>query len=571
MILPRDTAKLGQWLRNNVVEPCRVSVERRISQARSIRQWLYTGSDTSTPAIFNRIIVHCDRLASNVYSPADLRFFIEYEFDHGRAALDQAEVAARYLTREFGRRDFDILFGEAIEVCIPYGAAVLKSMWGHDGPTARLLMPWQLGVYREDETSLEHQEAIVETTYITEEQFWRRISHRADAVELMRRARSYARKNVDVDILPAGGIHQILLSGSAPFVQNSGDPAAAGGAVNIGADPQSAVLSPEIAGALLKVHEGYVINDETGDYTTFQLVEPDILLHPRSIRNNLFIPYEHPYTLVQVNPQPGYIWGRSELSDLILLQAFIRDRLYDIKELMNLQYDRRYSFIGFSGMGDELYDQFKRDGWIANEMPTAKVEDQTPPMPEHWREEFAMVDGLFDAIAGFDNVLGGKESPQIRSASHYQGAVRMASGRLKDRAIRSERQVAEFGEKMLWLMEAKDPRSHWTQEADPQRRSDFILSTLYDDARVIVDGHSASPAFSQDHAQMAAFLKKDGDIDGTDLLDMLPVPNRDRLKEKLREREAAKMKMIESLPPELRMEVLAGVHAPRGRQAGGRR
>lgn len=571
MIIPGSTERLAQWATDRIIGPCRVSVSRRISQARAVRSWYYIGSDTGTPAIFNKIIIHCDKLSSNLYIPDNVRFFIEFENDYGREMLDRAGVAARYLSREIARRDLDIMFGEAVEVAIPYGSAILKSQWTHNGASARVLMPWQLGVYREDEESLDEQEAIVETTYITEEQFWRRISHRSDAMELMKRARSFARKNAASDVLPEAGIHQILLSGSAPFIQDAGDPAMAGGAVNLDSDPNSAMLAPEIAGAILTAHECYVVNDDTGDYTTFQVVEPDILLHPRSIRSNLFIPGAHPYTQVCVNPQPGYLWGRSELSDLIMLQAFLRDRLYDIKEIMNLQYDRRYSMTGFTGMNDEMYDEFKRAGWIANDNPTAKVEDLTPELPAHWLDEFRLITGLFDEIAGFDSgVLSGKGEPGIRSGQHFQGLVRTASARLRDRAIRVERALAAFGEKTMWMIEAKDPRAHWTKHNDPQRQSDFIFATLPDDARVVVDSHSASPVYEQDHANLAAFLKKDGDIDGADVLDMLPVPNRDQLKEKLAERQAQKMQIVNSLPPELRAEALLGIK-PQGGGGGGRR
>lgn len=565
MEVPGTNARLGRWLVDKVIEPCRVSVDRRMAQARSIRQWLYTGSDNENYAIFNKLGIHCDRLASNLYSPADLRFYIEYENDYGPDLLKQAAVAARYLTREFMRRDLDVLFGEGVELAVPFGAAVLKSLWGNDGLGARLVMPWQMGVYREDETSLDQQEAIVETTRITEQQFWRRISHRADAAELLKRARAHARRQAASDVVPDGGIFQIALSGSSPMIQDAGSPSQPGGSIDV-TDPGAATLSPEIAASLLTAHECYVVNDATGDYSTFQLVEPDIVIHPRSIRNNLFVQYQHPYTLIRVNPQPGYIWGRSEIADLVMLQAFLRDRLFDIKEMMNLQYDGRYAFVGFSGINDDRYDEFKRAGWIANENPGGKVEKLTPELPAHSFEEFGFYAKLFEESGGFDNVLSGRGEAGVRSGNHFQGLLRTSSPRLRDRSIRVERSVAAFGEKCMWLMDAKDPRAHWTRTNDPQRKSDFVFATLPDDARVLVDSHSASPIYEQDHANLAAFLKKDGDIDGEDVLDLLPVPNRDNLKEKLRLRDEAKQQFIQSLPPDLKIEAMLGHRPNTGRR-----
>lgn len=570
MILPSSNEKLGPWLKANVIDPCNESVENRISAAREIKQWVETGSDNANPSIFNKLVEHCDKLASNIFSPADVRFLIEFENDYPEDIIERGRTAASYLTREFARRDLDLKFGIANEVAVPHASAILKAKWGHDGPEAELLMHWQLGVYREDVEELDKQEAIVETTYITEQELWRRISHRTDARDLYNRARGYAKRNVDNDFQLPNGLQNILLGGSSPYIQNQGATPQIGGAVSTGGGMSGmARLHPNIAGSLIRSHECYVVNDVTGDYTTCQVIAPDILIHPRSLRTNLFVPMDHPYTLIQPNPQPGYIWGRSEILDLVLLQAFIRDRLYDIKGLMNLQYERRYAFFGFDGMNDELYEQFKDVGWIANSGPMGKIEDLTPPLPDHAFEELDHVIRFFDVVAGYDNVLSGKGEPGIRSAGHFQGALRAASPRLRDRAVRVERQVASFAEKILWLMAAKDGRAHWTKENDPARKTDFILSALPDDSRVVVAGHSSSPVFEQDFANLAAFLKRDGDIDGEDVLDLLPVPNRDNLKHKLRKREKAKQEFLQSLSPEDRVELMKGGGGGGGRKAGG--
>jgi len=196
------------------------------------------------------------------------------------------------------------------------------------------------------------------------------------------------------------------------------------------------------------------------------------------------------------------------------------------------------------------------EGWLAEATPNAKVEDLTPNLPTNAFEEFKMLMQEFDEIAGFDNAMSGKGEPGVRSANHFQGMVRQASPRLRDRAIRVERQCAAFGEKIMWHMAAKDARAHWTTQGDAGMKSDFILAQLPDDARVLVDSHSASPIYEQDHANTAAFLFKAGAIDAEDLLDLLPVPNRDMLKDKWRKRELSKKQLLDSLPPDIRMQAL---------------
>ncbi len=491
---------------------------------------------------------------------------MEYDNNYGPEWVKRSQVAGRYLTREFTRRNFDLAFGQAVFESLPHGSCFLKLIWGHDGPLVKLRMPWSMGLYREDENELDQQEAIVETAYITEQELWRRISHRSDAKELFRRARAYARRRSATEEGDSY-IHQVLLSGTAPVVGTPMQPTTgAGGFVQLSA-PQGAMLSPDVAAGLITIHEGYVVNDETEDYTTFQMAEPDIVLAPRLVRENMFLPHDHPYVKVCANPITGYAWGRSELADLLKLQSLLSDRIEDIKRIMSLQYDRIRAFIGFSGMNDERYDQLKNDGWLAEATPGAKIEDLTPPLPDSAFTELQTIIGFFDEIAGFDNVLSGKGEPGVRAGNHFQGLMRTASPRLRDRAIRIERQLTEFSEKTLWLTAAKDARAHWTQPEDPAGSSDFFLSQLPPDTRVLVDSHSASPVYEQDNANSAAFLFKAGAIGKADLIDMLHVSNKDSLKEQLEQREKAQaaqqQKLLADLPPEDRARVLTHQHGRR--------
>ena len=558
MILP-SPEKLARWTKDKVVDQCMVSLGARQNLARSINTWRFTGSDSGSTAIYNRIDPHCDKLASAVYSPADVRYQIEFENDYGDDMNARAQIAARYLTREIAQRNLDLGFQEAVEEAIPHGCVAIKHLWGHNGPDVTTLMPWQFGVYLESEVDIDKQEAICETTWLLPEQLWRRISHRPDAKELFRKAMSRSRRQ-SPDEVPPGFLHQVLMAGTPPLIQDQGASASPGGMISLTGTPAVAMLSAELAEGLIQAYQVWVVNDETGDYTTIQMIDPDILIAPRYIRSNLFLPYEHPFSIIRINPQNHYFWGRSELAPLIKLQSLLRDRSEDVKKIMGLQYDRIRAFLGFSGMTDDKFDQLQTEGWLAEESSAAKVQDLTPELPPNAFEEIKMIIQFFDDIAGFDNVMSGKGEQGIRSGNHFQGALRQSSPRLRDRAIRAERQCAAFGEKNLWLMAAKDGRTHWTNNADPQRKSDFLLSQLPDDARVLVDSHSSSPIFEQDHANTAAFLFKAGAIDGEDLVDMLPVPNRDVIKEKYRKREISKRQLLQSLPPEL----LAKEIAPRG-------
>lgn len=536
-----------------------------------------TGEDG--PALYNKIPPHIDRLASSIFCPVDPRFDIEYENSYGSMImpngnmagsgnhdpLKMAGVAASWLTREFSRRDFDLLFAGAVDTSLRYGSAIIKLLWGHDGLHARIIQPWQFGVYVESMAEIDGQEALCETSYITPEELWRRIGHRADARELYRRAVNYAKRGARDDSLPAG-LHNVLPPAAIGIGETADQAASGGGIVDVASAPMMPVMMPEIAASLLEVHELFVANDETGDYTTIQMVEPDIIIAPRLLRRNLFYAFSHPYIHVQVNPQENYFWGRSEVSDLVPLQRLLSSRLLDVKKIMSLQYRRIRAFLGFSDMNDERYDQLVESGWVAQEMPGARIDDLTPPMPPDWRADVELINQMFEDTAGFAGALSGRGEPGIRSGNHFQGAVRMASPRLRDRSLRAERQYAAFGEKALWLAAAKDASAHWTNPDDPVGMSDFLLSELPDDARVVVDAHSASPIYEQDNANLVSFGVNTGVLDGEDALTLLPYPNRDVLLAKYRRREQAKQAMLSGLSPQERAQILLGEKPKRGKK-----
>lgn len=531
----------------------------RQQQAQAIATWLFVSSGEDGPALYNKIPGHIDKLASSVFCPVDPRFDIEYENAYGHDEIRKAQVAARWLTREFSRRDLDLLFADAVNTSLRYGSGILKLLWGHDGLSARLIQPWQFGVYVESNCEIDTQEALCETSYITPEDLWRRIMHRADRDALYRRAAQHAKKGAREDSMPAG-MHNVLPPSSIGTGETADQTSAGGGIVDVASAPMMPVMAPEIAASLLEAHELHVVNDETGDYTTIQMVEPDIILAPRMLRKNLFFPYAHPYVHVQINPQESYFWGRPEPADLIPLQRLLSARLLDVKKIMSLQYRRIRSFTGFSGMNDEKYDQMIETGWVAEETIGAKIDDLTPPMPAQWKEEIATIIEFFNDVSGTDlGALSGRGEPNIRSGNHFQGAVRMASPRLRDKNLRAERQYAAYGEKALWLSAAKDAHAHWLDAEDVEGKTDFALSQLPEDARVVVDAHSASPIYETDHSNLVAFGLRAGMIDNDDALSLLPFPNRDVLRDKLHRREKAKDDMLKQLPPDERASLMLGI------------
>ena len=513
--------------------------------AKTQRLWLYTGSPDGNSAIVNMLFAHIDRLASDLFSPADLRFYMDFTHAYPRGILAQAEVAGRALTREFERRDIDIKFAEGVPIGLTYGACILKLLDTSNGPMCKLVMPWQFGVHREDVTELNEQEAVCETNLITPYALWRRISHLPNAIELFRRARQYAKRRQGGDEAETW-FHQVLVAGTPPVVQT--DPPfmiQPGGLVQVTSDPSGAQLAPSVQEELITFHELNVWDDEHEDYTTIQMAEPDVLIAPHYRRKNMFVPGELPYGVIRPNSMPQYFWGRSELADLQRLQNLLKDRMEDIKKIMSLQYDRLYAVIGGQGQVDELRDQLHLSGIIALEAG-AEFKDITPEVPKEAFEDIKEILEFINQASGYQNILAGQGEPSVRAGTHAETLMRTAGSRLRDRALLLERECADFAHKVFELMCAKEAKAYWTDEKGTE--SDFLLSQIPDDYRIMVDSHSSSPIYAQDHAQLAFALAKLQAIGGEDLIQLLPLPRRDLLVTHLRERQEAQAKFIQEHP-----------------------
>lgn len=551
MLLPPDKSRLVN-LAQDIIEQCRRSAGQRAALCRQLKTYRYTGSGTGQTAILNRLEHHIDRMASMLFSPSVLRFHIDFEHLYPPTILSQAEVAGRTLTRAFERRDIDTTFGRGVDQALMYGGCPLKLVWSNHGPSGYLVMPWQFGVYREDKNDLADQEAMTETNRITAFDLWRRVSHLPNGRELFKRAMSYAKASSNRAEDDGPYLHQLLLASGGPAVQTTAPfSSSPGGMMQLSSDPAGMELVPEATDHMVTLHEIWVIDDQRQDYTMIQLVEPDILIAPQMRRKNTFVPEYHPYVMIQPNMLQGYFWGRSELADQLKLQNLLKDALGDRAKVMALQYDRLLGFIGGSGMTDEMYDQFKRSGWIA--MDSGDIKDLTPKLPDKAFEDIDSIMKMMDEVSGFANVLSGQGEPGVRAGNHAQMLLRTASPRMRDRALLVERQCADAGDKVFELMAAKEAKAYWGVDNE-----EFLLAQIPEDRRITVDSHSSSPIYEEDHAQQAAFLAKIGALDGEDAIEAIwNGGNKDYLKDKLRQREAKKAEMLKQ-HPELLEKMLTG-------------
>ena len=491
---------------------------------------------------------HVDRLAAHLFSPSELHFGVDFVNQYPQAQLDRAGVAGRVLSREWEANDIDVDFGMAVKESLYYGCSIPKQLVKRINSDVHLeshiVMPWNFGVIDESRNGLDQQECVCETLWINQFEVWRHIRHRPDANQLWRRIWAHSRREGNAS-LPASFMHQVL---STAIIDTQGRNATRpGGIVNLGNLPTYGAMGPSVSIDLFPMYELYVRDDERDDdFTTIQLIEPDILISPtEDYRGNLFCAHHLPYGLAQPNQQKGYFYGRSEIVDLMQLQDWLSEHLNDVRRLIEMQVEKFIGFQGVDAITDEIYNQMRRPGYVS--VPQGgTIQDLTPPFPNEMIPIVQTILQLMDRVSGFPPVMSGQGEPGVRAGSHAQELMRTGSPRLRDRSLLVERQCAAFADASLAALREKDGRFYWVNVENMSDR--FLLADLPDDYRVSVDSHSGSPIYHDDHANLTAWGVKSGILGPEDAIEDLPFPHKDRKIARLKQRSQQKEQFIQQHP-----------------------
>jgi hypothetical protein len=521
-----------------------------------------SGRGDGKQSLINLLYNYLDSWASYLFNPTELRFAIGYIDEQPKINLDRAKAVATLLTDTWQSNNTDIVFAAGVQEAGKYGCSLLKQWvqpWDEHGTPnycSNLVLPWNFGVYAENENDLASQPAMCETVILTMPQVWQRISQlpmpREDREKLFKRVAASAKAGQSSDY-NQNFFRQVFSTSPLDVNGVSGSPGKAtpGGVVWFG-NQAMGTLAPQIGVEIAQMHEIWV--QDTDDYSTIQIIEPDIILTPREgkDRENLLIPGQncglHPYTLIQPNITPGYFWGRSALTDLIAPQAMLSDLASDIMRLFGVQFDKLVAFSGYDGLADEKYDEYRQNGYF--NMPAgASATDITPKLPEQSLPLLKAFMGVFNLIGGMPDILQGKGEQGVRAGSHAETLVKTGSPRMRQSSLIAERQCAAAGETTLSMMQAKDARTYWTKAEGIQEveQTQFHLTDLPESRRVSIDSHSSSPIFADDLKQEVAFGLKAGYVTKHAAIDLSNLPNKELLHAELREQEKKAQESLQAL------------------------
>ena len=270
------------------------------------------------------------------------------------------------------------------------------------------------------------------------------------------------------------------------------------------------------------------------------------------------------------NRLDGYFWGRSELCNVGVLQMQINARMNGIARLLRRQENPPKLYTGGTGITQQRYSAGdKPGGFFVDPSPQAKMQDLYPQVPPDLWQSLHEYESCFEEMAGLPPVLRGKGDEGVRAQGHAETLTRNASPRFKDRALAIERSVTEIGQLAVAMLKAMDPRTMvaWlrpdTQNivammppdepeleapAPGMKQFPFKFYHIPENTKVVVDSHSASPAFGFEHRELIFAMVKAGMMEPEEAIEHLHPPGEEDMVADLERKQIMQQKLLAEHP-----------------------
>ena len=545
---------------SSTVNICCADRMERLQRGTACRNLFLTGDESGQPATYNKTNDSIEDMSAWTFSSVDLRYLLR--FPGGGSALQRAmaKAASQELLDQSRATDLDTTCEEATTWSYVLGKTFVKMNWNVNGLSPELIMPEMMGVYNPGVLDLDGQEAFVHSAYILPDQLKILLANHPDAVKVFRKIMAQASVKTASDRPDqANQWKQVLLGGYQPYTGQGGVGAtqtspAYGIAQWMNMNP---TYSPEMVKSLIRVDELWVRDDQATDdegrreWTTL-VGSGNVLIFGKERRMNIFadmfdpnntapierkfednpLSFKHPFIEFCPNILLGNFWGRPEVNNLVLLQTTLNKRVNGINKLLRLQEDPPISFIGGQMKSEKDKAKLtKPGGWMHDADPTAKPPTVlAPTLPAGLYDSLHESERMFDVMTGMTPTLQGMASPSVRSHGQTGQLTTNAAPRFKKKAIRIERSVQAAAALLFNLLRAKstDLITAWVMPGEataPQMRGrlidpsveppaegmkpyQFYMYEMPNNVRVMVDGHSSSPAFGDEATEKAITLRK---------------------------------------------------------------
>ena len=504
MRIPKEPVDREQFYMD-MMDKCMVSQNERMATYTMLRSYYLFGAGMdSAPAHFNKIFPHIDQLASFMYSADTTRFSINIGASESPGYHKMIPALTKGLHDYWLNSNADQVFDQALNWSLCYNSTFVKLVW-RNGIHPYMVEPNIFGVLREDAPYTDRQEAMVQEYYMTKSELYSRLYSHPKRDEIINRI---ALAEQQTKQYPEG-VERLVTSAIDPTMYGNVQMSLAG----------TMTYTPKIGEPTVKMRELWLFDDELNDYVCVTIADPDVVIYDRA-SSSLFLQGEQPFIQLCPNPQYDYYWGQSEVQRLVFLQDMRNKRTGQILELLDKQVNPPKAVMGFTGILDEKNFALNRaGGFLASDMPNAKVEEFTPNIPNDLFRELGEIDAMFAEASGIVSVLQGRGETGVRSAGHASQLARLGSSRAKKRALVIEDSLEKMATLYLKLMQKYDDTVYTDTEGNK-----FIASQFTPDFVVKVDAHSNSPIFMEDLRELTFSLFNAGAISKSRLVELLEPP-----------------------------------------------
>ena len=503
---------------------------------------------------YNRIESHLDLVSAFLFSPDHATFSLAAPLNSPDDEVKQFMAAEDKYNQDFRDAGLFDTFGDAMPWALVFDSMLLKCGWNEtrSEPNCQMIQPDEFGVFAEEITDLDEQQAFVHSYHIDYD----------NAVQRLTRAglSAFIDKLTVVNTPFESPFPEMI---TRMIVASTGGGDLTGNVT--GSINPSYIARPsytaKVDRPLVALHELTVWDDDRNDYRLFFVLDPDIIIsdskdtievlkktgpQKKGLENfyntqcNPFFPKEHPYIHIRPYPVGKYFWGKAHIESLIPLQDWSTERLDQIHDLLEKQaYPPRVG-SGFLGLSDEKMEAFGgADSWVMDQLPGAKIEQLYPKMPEDIFADYTQIGQLFMEASGLTEVLQGRSTSGVRSQGHAKELKSTGAGRIRKTAIALEGALTRMGDIFLKLHQRNsDSKIVPDPQEDGKPGNPFYYHNLSSEYSLRVAGHSHSPLFVDDTRELAAALFKAQAIDREQLLRLLNPPNRDAMIHALRSRMA---------------------------------
>lgn len=507
------------------------SSDQRATENR-IRKNIYLfGTASGEDTRLNKVKPILRRLASFLYSQDSIQFWVELLADEFNSqCFEWLETISDHINDAW----HETLADEKARLGVEW-SCVKGSMIFYAKPDALtdnsyiiqsyLIEPENFGVWREDITELDRQEAVCHASYKSRPEMERLLVRHPNKTEIL--------SGLDTAPTDAGVNSNVFPSSLTPLTTDS--------STITGIAPEfpsgRSNYQPDNPDVLYRIYEVTAWDDHIGDFNVFTFSSQH-LIYDRPL-SEISVSGIYPYVKLSADEMPGYFWGASGVDDLAPLQEWNADRLGKLDKLFGLILEPPTAVIGpVGGLTDEKVAQFRKGrGVMALGQPGSDVKQFQPQIPDSAFMMLEAMENFFIEVAGMRPAMFGKPEPGVRTEGMAASYLRLGGSETRARALTIERQLEQCAT-LIFLLK----RKYETTKLQAGNGDVFSLSMFPGNARVRVDGHSASPLFIEDHSQTVMSLARLNVIDHRSILDLLPsLPYRSLFKYRLKDRWKASM------------------------------